>query len=348
MQVPLYGLGIILTGLLQAHRRFLAAALAPLASSIVVLVSYLWYGSIVDGQTAPVARQRRGDPGARLGHHARRRRAVGAARRAGDAHRLALAARAADAGATTPAGSAPSPGPASSPCSPSRRPSLATMWLVEAVGRQRHLPRLPVRPGRLPPAVRRARRAGRDERLPGPGRPHRRGGGRHRTPSRGRCVRCSCSPALSVGVLIAAAPAIGAFFSLLDARRGDGAASTVGPRRAARDAHGLRPGPRRVRPHRPADPGPLRARPADRRRARRRPRVEPRRAAAARRSLGGGPGPGGDPALRWASRRRSGMTVSGVALVLLVRRTWGPEATRGAGRTTGALVVAAAARRRRR
>ena len=33
--------------------------------------------------------------------------------------------------------------------------------------------------------------------------------------------------ALSVGVLIAAAPAIGAFFSLLDARRGDGAASTA-------------------------------------------------------------------------------------------------------------------------
>ena len=52
-QVPLYGLGIILTGLLQAHRRFLAAALAPLASSLVVLASYLWYGSIVEGQTAP-------------------------------------------------------------------------------------------------------------------------------------------------------------------------------------------------------------------------------------------------------------------------------------------------------
>jgi len=53
VQVPLYGLGIILTGLLQAHRRFLAAALAPLASSIVVLVSYLWYGAIVDGQVEP-------------------------------------------------------------------------------------------------------------------------------------------------------------------------------------------------------------------------------------------------------------------------------------------------------
>ena len=53
VQVPLYGLGIILTGLLQAHRRFLAAALAPLTSSLVVLASYLWYGSIVDGQVEP-------------------------------------------------------------------------------------------------------------------------------------------------------------------------------------------------------------------------------------------------------------------------------------------------------
>ena len=36
------------------------------------------------------------------------------------------------------------------------------------------------------------------------------------------------------------------------------------------------------------------------------------------------------------------MTLSGVALVLLVRRTWGAEVTQGAGRTTGALVVAVA------
>jgi putative peptidoglycan lipid II flippase len=37
-----------------------------------------------------------------------------------------------------------------------------------------------------------------------------------------------------------------------------------------------------------------------------------------------------------------GMTVAGTGLVLLVRRTWGPEATAGAGRTTGTLVVAVA------
>ena len=75
--------------------------------------------------------------------------------------------------------------------------------------------------------VRRARGPRGDERLPGAGRPHR---VPVRTPpprSRGRCVPCSCSPALSVGVLIAAAPAIGAFFSILDARGGDGAASTA-------------------------------------------------------------------------------------------------------------------------
>lgn len=53
VQVPLYGIGIILTGLLHAHRRFLAAALAPLLSSVVVLASYIWYGRLSGGQTAP-------------------------------------------------------------------------------------------------------------------------------------------------------------------------------------------------------------------------------------------------------------------------------------------------------
>lgn len=53
LQIPLYGVGFVLTGLLQARRRFVAAALAPLLSSIVVLLSYLWYGAIVHGETAP-------------------------------------------------------------------------------------------------------------------------------------------------------------------------------------------------------------------------------------------------------------------------------------------------------
>lgn len=42
-QILLYGVGIVLIGVLQAHRRFLAAALAPLASSLVVIVVYLGY-----------------------------------------------------------------------------------------------------------------------------------------------------------------------------------------------------------------------------------------------------------------------------------------------------------------
>ena len=47
-QVLLYGVGIVLTGVLQARRRFLAAALAPLLSSLVVIAAYLAYGVMVD------------------------------------------------------------------------------------------------------------------------------------------------------------------------------------------------------------------------------------------------------------------------------------------------------------
>ena len=46
-QIVLYGLGVVLAGVLQAHRRFLAAALAPLFSSIVVMAAYVTYGSLV-------------------------------------------------------------------------------------------------------------------------------------------------------------------------------------------------------------------------------------------------------------------------------------------------------------
>ena len=49
-QVPLYGIGIVLAGVLQAHRRFLAAALAPLLSSLVVIGAYLLYGALAHGQ----------------------------------------------------------------------------------------------------------------------------------------------------------------------------------------------------------------------------------------------------------------------------------------------------------
>lgn len=55
VQVPLYGIGIVLSGLLQAHRRFLLVALAPLLSSLVVIGSYLWYGALAGGRTDPGA-----------------------------------------------------------------------------------------------------------------------------------------------------------------------------------------------------------------------------------------------------------------------------------------------------
>ncbi len=48
-QVLLYGIGITLSGILQAHQRFLAAALAPLLSSIVVIASYVAYGRLAHG-----------------------------------------------------------------------------------------------------------------------------------------------------------------------------------------------------------------------------------------------------------------------------------------------------------
>jgi murein biosynthesis integral membrane protein MurJ len=44
-QVLLYGIGIVLTGVLQAHHRFAGPALAPLLSSLVVIGAYLWYAA---------------------------------------------------------------------------------------------------------------------------------------------------------------------------------------------------------------------------------------------------------------------------------------------------------------
>jgi len=45
-QVVLYGIGIVLTGVLQAHRRFAGPALAPLLSSVVVAGAYLTFAGI--------------------------------------------------------------------------------------------------------------------------------------------------------------------------------------------------------------------------------------------------------------------------------------------------------------
>ncbi|NMR21417.1 murein biosynthesis integral membrane protein MurJ [Cellulomonas fimi] len=45
-QVVLYGIGVVLTGVLQAQRRFVWPAAAPLASSVVVITSYLVFRSL--------------------------------------------------------------------------------------------------------------------------------------------------------------------------------------------------------------------------------------------------------------------------------------------------------------
>jgi putative peptidoglycan lipid II flippase len=48
-QILLYGLAVVLYGVLQSHRRFAAPALAPVLSSLVVIGAYLWFGAIGNG-----------------------------------------------------------------------------------------------------------------------------------------------------------------------------------------------------------------------------------------------------------------------------------------------------------
>ncbi|MBT0772548.1 hypothetical protein KIH74_26620 [Kineosporia sp. J2-2] len=45
-QIALYGIGVVLTGTLNAHRRFFWPAFVPLLSSVVVIGAYLVYGSV--------------------------------------------------------------------------------------------------------------------------------------------------------------------------------------------------------------------------------------------------------------------------------------------------------------
>jgi putative peptidoglycan lipid II flippase len=338
VQVPLYGLGIILTGLLQAHRRFLAAALAPLASSIVVLVSYLWYGAIVDGQTAPslvsdealrvlgwgttlgvvVLSVPLVVPALRTGWRWRPALHLPAddARRVGTLAGAGLLALLAQQGAV-----------------------LVTMWLANHSGDDGTFPvyqyaqavyLLPYAVLAVPVATSAF--------------PHlatRTGAGEDVTGTLARSLRAVLVlTGLSVGVLIAAAPAIGAFFAQLDARRGGGTASTAA----------LAALPGTVTAYAPGLVGfgltalltralYVRGRPTD-----------AGLAAALGWSiaallplavLGAGQGPANT--LRWLGLSSTlGMTVSGIALVMLVRRTWGPDVVSGAGRTAGALVVAVA------
>jgi len=52
-QIPLYGVAVVLTGILQSHRRFAWPALAPLLSSIVMAGVYVVYG-VISGREADV------------------------------------------------------------------------------------------------------------------------------------------------------------------------------------------------------------------------------------------------------------------------------------------------------
>ena len=338
VQVPLYGLGIILTGLLHAHRRFLAAALAPLASSIVVLGSYLWYGAIVDGQTAPSlvsdeAIQVLGW-GTTLGVIVLSVPLLVPAMRTGWRWRPALRMPADDARRI---GSLAGGGIIA--LLAQQGSVLVTMWLAKQSGDSGTFPvyqyaqavyLLPYAVLAVPVAT-----------SAFPALAARTGAGEDVTDTLARAVRAVLVlTGLSVGVLVAAAPAIGAFFSVLDSRRGNGTASTSALAALPGTLTAYAPGlvgfgltalltrALYVR-GRPTDAGLAAA-------------LGWSLAALLPLALLGG---GQDPAatLRVLGLSSTlGMTVSGVALVLLVRRTWGPMATAGAGRTTGALVVAAA------
>ncbi|WP_327591072.1 virulence factor MviN [Nonomuraea sp. NBC_00507] len=54
-QIPLYGVAVVLYGVLQAHKRFAGPAVAPLVSSIVVIVAYLLFVPLSGGVTDPAA-----------------------------------------------------------------------------------------------------------------------------------------------------------------------------------------------------------------------------------------------------------------------------------------------------
>jgi putative peptidoglycan lipid II flippase len=59
-QVLFYGAGVVLIGVLQAHRRFLAPALGPLVSSVVVSGAYLVFAGVADRRETDLSTLTRG------------------------------------------------------------------------------------------------------------------------------------------------------------------------------------------------------------------------------------------------------------------------------------------------
>ena len=56
LQVPMYGVAVVLTGVLQAHNRFTWPALTPMLSSLVVMATYGLYGVLAGGDDATASR----------------------------------------------------------------------------------------------------------------------------------------------------------------------------------------------------------------------------------------------------------------------------------------------------
>ncbi|GAB3229582.1 lipid II flippase MurJ [Glycomyces halotolerans] len=54
-QLPLYGIAVVLTGVLQAHRRFAWPAIAPLLSSITMIGVYIVYAAVSGGESDAAA-----------------------------------------------------------------------------------------------------------------------------------------------------------------------------------------------------------------------------------------------------------------------------------------------------
>lgn len=338
VQVPLYGVGIILTGLLQAHRRFLAAALAPLVSSVVVLASYLWYGRLVDGAVSPSVV----DGGAiavlgwgtTLGVVVLSLPLLGPALATGWRWRPALRLEREDAariGALAGAGVLA--------LGAQQVAVLVTMWLLNHSGTGgsftvyqyvQAVYLLPYAVLAVPvavsafPALAAATGAGEDS-----------------SATLARSLRAVLVlTGLAAGVMIAAAPTVGAFFTTLDARRGAEGASPEALAALAPALTAYAPGvvgfgvtallTRALY---------VRGRPLD---------------AAWAVCLGWamaalvplvlvGPDRGADTTLRMLGLTSTlGMTASALLLVVLVRRAWGDEVSRGLARTAGALVVALA------
>ncbi len=56
LQIPLYGVGLVLTGVLQAHRRFFWPAVAPLLNSLVTIAALAVFGRLVSDPTVDPSR----------------------------------------------------------------------------------------------------------------------------------------------------------------------------------------------------------------------------------------------------------------------------------------------------